>query len=75
MSQLNILERNAARIEGALKIAYHARKCSICEKFGACPHREPELELALLRANRAYIDPPRKSARRETRGRAIERAS
>lgn len=35
---------------GALKVAYR-RACSICQEAGACEHREPDVEIAILRAS------------------------
>ena len=33
-----------------LMLAYSRRRCFVCGKLGPCSHREPEIELAIIRA-------------------------
>ena len=30
--------------------AYRKRRCFICDRYGRCTHREPRVELAIMRA-------------------------
>jgi hypothetical protein len=39
--------RDELLLARTLALAYRMRRCAICEQFGLCGHREPEVELAV----------------------------